>query len=79
MKKGKSLDAALAGLRPPLFFKVKERFKAQANRWSEAHIVRALELLGEAEMQSKSTDMPAEAITERALMQIAQAGARRGR
>jgi DNA polymerase-3 subunit delta len=79
IKEGKSLDQALTMLRPPLFFKVKERFKSQANRWSEANIVRALDLLGEAEMQSKSTDMPAEAITERALMQIAQAGARRSR
>ncbi|MBL8645226.1 MAG: DNA polymerase III subunit delta [Rhodospirillaceae bacterium] len=79
MNEGKSLEQALGMIRPPLFFKIRERFKAQAGRWGEAMIVRALDLLSEAEMQSKSTDMPAEAITERALMQIAGAAARRGR
>jgi len=81
MNDGKGLDQAIMSLRPPLFFKVKERFKAQASRWTEPLIARALDVLNEAEMQSKSTDLPAEAITERALMQIAQAGAgaRRGK
>ncbi len=72
---GKSLDQAMMALRPPVFFKVKSRFQNQANFWTETLIVRAVEILNEAEMQSKSTDMPAEAIAERALMQIAQAGA----
>ncbi len=72
---GKSLEQALMALRPPLFFKVKPRFQHQAGTWSEALIVRALDLLNDAELQAKSTDLPAEAITERALMQIAQAGA----
>lgn len=78
---GKSLDQAMMALRPPVFFKVKARFQAQANRWSEPLLNRAINVLNEAETQAKSTDMPAEAITERALMQIAQAGAgaRRGR
>jgi DNA polymerase-3 subunit delta len=72
---GKSLDQAMMALRPPVFFKVKSRFQNQANFWSETLLMRAVEILNEAEMQSKSTDMPAEAITERALIQIAQAGA----
>jgi DNA polymerase-3 subunit delta len=76
---GKGLDQAIMALRPPVFFKFKGRFQAQAGHWSEANIVRALDLLNEAELQAKSTDMPAEAIAERALMQIAQAGARRSR
>jgi DNA polymerase III subunit delta len=71
---GKSLDQAIMALRPPLFFKIKGRFQHQAGTWPEALIVRALDVLNEAEMQAKSTDLPAEAITERALMQIAQAG-----
>lgn len=78
---GKSVDQAMMALRPPVFFKVRGRFQQQVARWGEASIVRALDVLNEAEMQAKSTDLPAEAITERALMQIAQAGvaARRGR
>jgi DNA polymerase-3 subunit delta len=78
---GKSLDQAVMALRPPPFFKVKTRFQHQAGMWPEASIVRALDLLNEAELQAKSTDFPAEAVAERALMQIAQAGsnARRAR
>lgn len=75
MSEGKSLEQALMALRPPLFFKVKGRFQHQAGMWTEQLIVRALDVLNEAEMNAKSTDLPAEAITERALMQIAQAGA----
>ncbi|MDX2143721.1 MAG: DNA polymerase III subunit delta [Rhodospirillaceae bacterium] len=81
MNDGKSLDQALMALRPPPFFKVKARFQHQASTWSEALIARGLDLLNEAEMRAKSTDMPAEAVAERALMQITQAakGARRAR
>jgi DNA polymerase-3 subunit delta len=68
---GKPLESALMSLRPPVFFKYKARFAAQANRWSEALLARALELLNEAEMTAKSTDMPADAVIERALIQIA--------
>ena len=75
MNDGKSLEQALMALRPPLFFKVRGRFQHQAASWSESLIVRALDLLNDAELQAKSTDLPAEAIAERALMQIAQAGA----
>jgi DNA polymerase III subunit delta len=75
LSEGKSLEQALMALRPPLFFKVKGRFQHQAGLWSEPLIGRALELLNEAEMNAKSTDLPSEAIAERALMQIAQAGA----
>lgn len=78
---GRSLEAAMMGLRPPVFFKVKARFQAQAGRWTEALLARGLGLLLEAEMAAKSTDMPATAIVERALIQIAQAAraAARGR
>ncbi|MSO96968.1 MAG: DNA polymerase III subunit delta [Rhodospirillaceae bacterium] len=81
MNDGKSLDAAMMSLRPPVFFMVKARFQNHVSQWSEGLIARAIDILNEAELQSKSTDFPAEAITERALMQIAQAGsgARRAR
>jgi DNA polymerase-3 subunit delta len=70
---GRGLDQALAALRPPLFFKLKPRFQAQAQRWNETLLARGLGLLTEAEMAAKSTDMPSAAIVERALIQIAQA------
>ena len=78
---GKSLDQAMMSLRPLVFFKFKDRFKAQTNRWTEALLARGLSVLTEAEMAAKSTDMPAAAIAERALIRIAQAarGVERGR
>jgi DNA polymerase-3 subunit delta len=78
---GVALDQAMNALRPPPFFKVKPRFRAQAARWSAASALQALEVLTEAELRAKSTDMPAVAIVERALMQVASAGraAMRGR
>lgn len=68
---GKNLESALMSLRPPVFFKYKTQFSAQANRWTEALLARALSLLNEAEMAAKSTDMPTDAVIERALIQIA--------
>jgi DNA polymerase-3 subunit delta len=72
MADGRSLDQAVMSLRPPVFFKLKSRFQAQAGRWNEALLARGLDLLTEAEVAAKSTDMPVEAVAERALMQMAQ-------
>jgi DNA polymerase-3 subunit delta len=74
MSEGKSADGAVSMLRPPIFFKFKSRFTSQANRWSEALLARGLEIVTEAEMQAKSTDMPAEAVIERAFMMLARVG-----
>ena len=79
MSDGKSLEQAAASLRPPIFFKHKRRFQAQANKWSDALIARTLKILMDAELSAKSTDLPAAAIVERALIQIAQVGRRAGR
>ena len=79
MSEGKNLEAALMSLRPPVFFKFKTRFTAQLNKWSEPLLARAIELLNEAEMTAKSTDMPAEAVIERALIQLANVARSAGR
>jgi DNA polymerase-3 subunit delta len=78
---GRGIDQAMMALRPPVFFKFKDRFRAQANRFTDTFLARGLELVTEAEMTAKSTDMPAAAVVERALIQIAQAAkaAQRGR
>jgi len=78
---GRSVDQAMMAMRPPVFFKFKERFRAQVGRFNEAFLARGLELVTEAEMTAKSTDMPTAAVVERALIQIAQAAksAQRGR
>lgn len=74
---GKSPDAAMKSLRPPVFFKVANRFQAQMRRWSVPLIGQALDLLLEAEIDCKSTGLPAEEMCARALMQVARAAGRR--
>lgn len=71
---GKNMEQAASSLRPPVFFKHKRRFQTQANRWSENLLARGLEILMDAELAAKSTDMPTEAVVERALIQLAHVG-----
>lgn len=70
---GGPIDQAMMKLRPPVFFKRKGQFKSQAGRWTPRLLARGLEVLTTAELQAKSTDMPGQALIERALMQIATA------
>jgi len=74
---GSSLDQAMFALKPPPFYKVKDRFRQQAGRWSASLAAQALDMLTAAEMKSKAAEMPSAALVERALMQIAQAGRRK--
>jgi DNA polymerase-3 subunit delta len=71
---GVALDAAIKTLKPPPFFKVADRFRAQARVWPVGHLERALEILSEAELKCKTTGMPDQLVCSRALMQVAQAG-----
>jgi len=74
---GLSVEQAAKALRPPLFFKDKQAFLGQGQRWRGKRIVQALEILRDAEIDCKTTGYPAEAVTRRALMRIAAAA--RGR
>lgn len=65
------LDKAIGGLRPPVFWKTKPQFKAQAEAWRVPTLAWALERLLEAEGRVKSTGMPAQTVASRALMEIA--------
>ncbi len=77
---GANMDGAIKTLKPPPFFKVADRFRAQARAWPPRQVEDALALLSDAELRCKTTGMPAELICSRAMMQIAVAGrrARRG-
>lgn len=77
MAQGKSVDQAMAALKPPVIFKAAERFKRQLGRWPADRLGKALDLLTEAEADCKTTGMPAAEITSRALMMISRAAARR--
>ena len=78
---GKSLDQAMALLKPPVFFKSAERFRRQVQRWGDVRLGLALEMLVQAECDCKTTGLPAAEMCGRALIQIARAAAagQRGR
>ena len=71
---GASEDEALK-LRPPLFFKLVDRFKQQLRLWPPPRAEAALEALHQAEADAKSTGIPAESICRAALMRIARSAA----
>lgn len=76
MAEGQSLDAAVASLRPPLFFKRKAAVSRQARLWQHAperRLTRALALLTEAEVNAKTTGFPAHLAIGRVMTQVAQA------
>ena len=78
MERGESADGAMKKLRPPIHFMRQAAFKAQAGIWDSARLLEACDLLLETEALTKTTAVPAETVTARALFNIA-AMARGGR
>lgn len=68
---GKSPDAAVEALRPPVFFKLKPRLVNQARRWTAPLVRQALERLVDAEADCKRTNMPDQTVCARVLFQLA--------
>jgi DNA polymerase III subunit delta len=64
-------DRAVAGLRPPVFFKHVPRLKEQVRGWSAAQLRRALDRLVDAELDCKRTGIPADTVCRRALLDVA--------
>jgi len=73
---GKPVDIALKSLRPPVFFKQADGFRAQLRHWPALRLGDALESLGEAEIDCKTTGLPAEAMCNQALLRLATLGRR---
>jgi DNA polymerase-3 subunit delta len=69
--RGESIDTVMKRLRPPVHFSRSTAFKAQAQRWNTDKLGEALDMLLEAEVLTRTTGVPAEAVTGRALMNIA--------
>lgn len=78
MSQGKSADQALATLRPPPHFRVADHMRNQLLRWPAERLGAALDLLVNAEIDCKTTGMPAGEICSRAVMQLARAAGRKG-
>ena len=73
------LEPALAGVRPPIFFKRKPAFEAQARRWSRQRLSLAIDRLIEAEIEVKRTGASDQHALWRALFDVARAAAARPR
>ncbi|MCW8916913.1 MAG: DNA polymerase III subunit delta [Magnetovibrio sp.] len=73
MRTGMNADQATKSLRPPIIFKRADAFRAQLSNWPEAKLSRAFEILTQAEIDCKTTGLPANAVCGRALLTIAQA------
>jgi len=71
MAQGMTADGAMAKLRPPLFFKVKDRFRSQLRMWPPERASGALERLTDAERDCKTTGFPAQTICHRTLLALA--------
>ena len=69
--RGESIDMVMKRLRPPVHFSRATSFKNQAQRWSSDKLGEALDMLLEAEALTRTTGVPPEAVTGRALMNIA--------
>lgn len=69
--RGDSVDTTMRKMRPPIHFARAASFKAQVSRWSEERLGNALDLLFETEVLCKTTGIPAEVVTSRALFTIA--------
>lgn len=76
MRQGKSAEQAVESLRPPVFFKHKGPMAQQLKGWPSDRLAQAMDMLIQAELDCKTTGMPAEAVCGRALMQITRAAPR---
>ena len=79
MDRGESIDRAMAKLRPPVFFKVKDRFRRQVTMWPIAQLQKCLDALIELEIECKSTGMPDAALCQRMSLSISGLAQKLGR
>jgi DNA polymerase-3 subunit delta len=76
---GASIDEVLRTARPPIFFKQEDSFRRQLGLWTEARLRPQLDLVAKAELNMKTTGLPAETICRAAMLAVAQAAREPGR
>ncbi len=72
MDAGQSAESVISSLRPPVFFKQQPILTRHANSWNKENIVKALKLLITAELDCKTSDLPAIAASSRELLKVTQ-------
>jgi len=70
---GTAVGEALRNARPPIFYKHEDSFKRQLGLWSEAQLRPQLEHIAQAEINMKTTGLPAETLCRQAMLALAQA------
>ncbi len=70
---GTSAGDALRNARPPIFYKYEDSFKRQLGLWSEARLRPELDRIAQAEINMKTTGLPAETLCRQAMLALAQA------
>lgn len=69
---GGDVNKAMKSLRPPVFFKFEQSFRAQENRWSIKKIEKAMGRLMSLEAQCKQTGMPVKTLCMQAILGISK-------
>jgi len=70
MADGDNLEMAMKALRPPVFFKVADAFRAQAQSWSLPALNKVLERLNDLEAECKKTGAPSETLCAQTVLGI---------
>ncbi len=70
---GSTPARAMESLRPPVFFKKERSFSQQLQMWSRERLITALQIVLDAEIDSKTTGLPPDVVCGRALLRIGNA------
>ena len=70
---------SLRTARPPIFFKQEDSFRRQLGLWTEARLRPQLDRIAKAELNMKTTGLPAEAVCREAMLAVAQSARERRR
>src|SRR6516165_744175 len=70
---GIGVEEVLRTARPPIFFKQQDNFRKQLALWSQTRLRPQLDRLTKAELDMKTTGLPAETICREAMLAVAQA------
>lgn len=76
LSKGDSLESATKKVLRPAQFKLEAATKYQLSIWKKEWIIKALNILGDTEKQTKTTAMPAELIVARTLITLTNVAAK---
>ncbi len=70
---GANIEEVMRTSRPPIFFKQEDSFRRQLGLWTEARLRPQLDRIAKAELNMKTTGLPAETVCREAMLALAQA------